>query len=189
MITRENLQNVINSMSIKDKKRVLNTEKEYVVIYLHICNSGSYTTIRLTDDFNRYKNVSNNGNVILTSEEVKDLIISGLTKKIFDFAKDHKSGFTLNINTLQPVKSGYVVSYKETQDSFDFIGLQNAVIHAINHDGIVGGWFNEKNSRYYFDSNKVFNSITKAIAFGVDNEQIAIFDLDDLHEIRLDELT
>ena len=78
MITRKNLNEVVNSLSTKDKKRILNSEKEYVVLYLHICNSGSYITIRLTDDFNRYKNVSNNGDAILYTEEVKDLIISGL---------------------------------------------------------------------------------------------------------------
>jgi hypothetical protein len=81
MITKENLREVVNSLSISAKKRILKSDKEFIVLYLHVCNSGSYTTIRLTNDFNRYKNVSKNGNVILYTEEVKDLIFSGLTKK------------------------------------------------------------------------------------------------------------
>ena len=74
MITRDNLRDVINSLSEKDKKRILNSDKEYAVLYLHIFNSGCYVTVRLTNDYNRYKNVSNNGNVILYTEEVQDLI-------------------------------------------------------------------------------------------------------------------
>ena len=74
MITRENLKDVINLLSKKDKERLLNSSKEYVVLYLHVCNSGSYATIRLTDDYNRYKNVSKDGNAILYTEEVQNII-------------------------------------------------------------------------------------------------------------------
>lgn len=74
MITRDNLKDVINLLDSKDKKRVLNSDKEYTVLYLHVFNVGSYATVRLTDDYNRYQNVSNNGDVILYTEEVQDLI-------------------------------------------------------------------------------------------------------------------
>ena len=187
MITKNNLQEVINSLGYKEKKRVLNSEKEYVVLYLHICNSGSYANIRLTNDYNRYKNVSNLGNAILYTEEVKDLIINGLATKVLEYAKKNQNGFTLNIRTLEPIQTGYVASYKETQNSFSATDLQSVVNHALNHDGIIGGWYNKENGRYYFDSNKVFNNITEAIQFGFENEQLAIFDIDTLHEIRLDE--
>ena len=74
MITRENLKEVVNSLSDKDKKRVLNSSKEYAVLYLHVFNVGSYVTVRLTNDYSRYKNVSYNGDAILYTEEVQDLI-------------------------------------------------------------------------------------------------------------------
>ena len=74
MITRNNLRDVINSIPEKDKKRILNSDKEFTVLYLHVFNTGCNVTVRLTDDYNRYKNVSNNGNVILYTEEVQDLI-------------------------------------------------------------------------------------------------------------------
>lgn len=74
MITRDNLKNVVDSLSDKEKKRVLNSEKEYTVLYLHVFNVGCYVTVRLTNDYDRYKNVSNNGNAILYTKEVQDLI-------------------------------------------------------------------------------------------------------------------
>ena len=74
MITRENLKEVINSLSEKEKKRVLNSSKEYAVLYLHVFNTGSYATVRLTNDYNRYKNVSDKGDALLYTEEVQTLI-------------------------------------------------------------------------------------------------------------------
>ena len=74
MITRENLNSIINLITNKDKKRILNSSKEYTVLYLYVFNVGSYVTVRLTNDYNRYKNVYYNGNAILYTDEVKDLI-------------------------------------------------------------------------------------------------------------------
>ena len=74
MITKENLKDVLNSLSDKDKKRVLNSSKEYTVLYLHTFNVGSYVTVRLTDDYNRYKNVSYNGDALLCTQHVQNLI-------------------------------------------------------------------------------------------------------------------
>jgi fructokinase len=49
----------------------------------------------------------------------------------------------------------------------------------------VGGWLNEDNLQFYFDSSKVFTSMKEAIEFGRKNGQISIFDLDTFTEIRL----
>ena len=116
------------------------------------------------------------------------MIIDVLTEKIVEFAKRNKEGFTLNIRTLQPVKSGFVVSYKATQNSFAKLELQSVISHALKHDCVVGGWFNETDGKYYFDSNKVFdiNELEQAVEFGIKNEQLAIFDIDNMREIRLD---
>ena len=116
------------------------------------------------------------------------MYIDVLTEKIASYAKRNKDGFTLNIRTLQPVKSGFVVSYKATQNSFAKLELQSVISHALKHDGVVGGWFNDKDGKYYFDSNKVFdiNELEQAVEFGIKNEQLAIFDIDNMREIRLD---
>ena len=74
MITRENLTDVISMIKNKDKKRILKSNKEFCVLELLTFNVGSYVTIKLTDDFNRYKNVSDHGNCILNIEEVKELV-------------------------------------------------------------------------------------------------------------------
>ena len=74
MITRDNLKETINSLAAKDLNRIKNSTKEYVVIYLHTFNVGSYATVKLTDNYDRYKNVSNNGDVILELSDVLNLI-------------------------------------------------------------------------------------------------------------------
>ena len=45
------------------------SNKEYVVLELHCFNAGSFTKVILTNDYNRYKNVSNNGNCILSLDD------------------------------------------------------------------------------------------------------------------------
>ena len=49
MITRKNLKDVIAQISEKDKKRIRNTSKEYIILGLHCFNAGSYTTVKCTD--------------------------------------------------------------------------------------------------------------------------------------------
>jgi hypothetical protein len=74
MITRENLKEVLSSLKPQEKRRVFLTDKEYIVIYLHVFNVGAYATIKTTNDYWRYKNVSRNGNAILEAEEVKRIL-------------------------------------------------------------------------------------------------------------------
>lgn len=70
MITRENFSDVCKMIKEKDKKRIKNSNKEYIVLHLSVFNVGSVVDIRLTNDYDRYKNVSNNGDCILQIEEV-----------------------------------------------------------------------------------------------------------------------
>lgn len=65
----------------------------------------------------------------------------------------------------------------ETQNSFGRDGLKTAISHAQGHDGYVGGWQNEENTDYYFDSVRIFpeGSLEQAIDFGVMNNQLAIY--------------
>lgn len=114
--------------------------------------------------------------------------IKTLAKQVFAFAQTNKDGFTLNLKTFRPVTAGIVASYSATQNSFSENDLQSVIYHALTHDGIVGGWYNSKDGKYYFDSNKVFkySELTEAIEFGIANKQCAIFDIDNLEEIRID---
>ena len=108
-----------------------------------------------------------------------------LIEAIFEIAKQNPEGFTVEVPSLEPVTSGFVSASLETQNSFGRAGLKRVVNHALEHGKVVGGWKNSDNRKYYFDSITVFENRDEAIRFGKENNQLAIFDLDSLTEIRL----
>ncbi len=113
--------------------------------------------------------------------------MKNITDSVWEYAQDNPYGFTLNIEKMRPVKFGICVAFKATQNSFGRKGLQRVIEHALDNDKTVGGWWNDEDEFFYFDSVKVFRNsdLKTAIDFGVANEQIAIFDLTNLKEIRL----
>jgi fructokinase len=108
-----------------------------------------------------------------------------MLSKIALFAAANLAGFTLNLNTMQPVKSGYIVARQETQNSFNKDGLKTSLRFAAKNDLCLGGWFDSESSRYYYDAVEVYTDLKQAINAGVLNNQIAIFDLYNNQEIRL----
>jgi len=102
-----------------------------------------------------------------------------------EIAKCNPEGFTVEIVNFTPVVKGYVVAYLETQDSFNDEGLKRVIKHAKKHDKTVGGWLNEENGRFYYDSCKVFENEAEAIEFGKQNKQLAVFNLNDFRTIWL----
>jgi fructokinase len=108
-----------------------------------------------------------------------------LFEAIKKIAKENPEGFTVEIPTLEWVTNGYIAACSETQNCFGDEGLRKVLEHAEKHGKIVGGWLNEDNQQFYFDSSKVFTSMKKAIEFGRKNQQISIFDLETFTEIRL----
>ena len=110
-----------------------------------------------------------------------------LIDSVWEYAQNNPYGFTLNIDTLKPVKFGICVAFKETQNSFGKESLKKVIDHALANGKTVGGWLNDEDGNYYFDSVKVFKNaeLKEAIEFGRLNEQLAVFDLTNLNEIRL----
>jgi hypothetical protein len=53
------------------------------------------------------------------------------------------------------------------------------------HEKKVGGWFNEENRMFYFDSIRIFTNLEEAKLFGRENNQIAIFDISQMRLIKL----
>ena len=106
---------------------------------------------------------------------------------IWNYAQNHPRGFTINIITKEPATSGIVVSYYATQNSTGKESLKRVIEHALNHNNIVGGWLNPKDSLYYFDSNKIFSDgkLKKAIDFAIRNKQSTIYDLSNNREIEI----
>ena len=110
-----------------------------------------------------------------------------LIDRVWEYAKNNPDGFTLNIETMKAIKFGISVAYKETQGSFGKESLEKVIKHALENYKTMGGWPNEENGNYYFDSIKIFKNseLPQAIEFGKENDQIAIFDLTNLKELRL----
>ena len=96
-------------------------------------------------------------------------------------------GFTVDKNTFEPITKGYSVAVKETQDSFGNYGAAKVVSYAEKHNEItaLGGWLNSANNQYYYDAVIICEDLNEAIALGRANNQIAIFDLNNMEEIRL----
>ena len=96
-------------------------------------------------------------------------------------------GFSIDAKTFQPVKRGYSVAVNDTQDSFGAVGLANVIKYVNEHPGInaFGGWYNSENGMFYFDAVIICDDKKTAENLGRANKQIAIFDLNNLKEIRL----
>ena len=102
-------------------------------------------------------------------------------------AMANKEGFTVNAANLQPVTTGYAVAVADTQNSFGFVGLANVVKYVSEHPEInaFGGWYNSDNNMFYYDATVIVDDLSTAKELGRINNQIAIFDLANLEEIRL----
>lgn len=103
-------------------------------------------------------------------------------------------GFTVNAANLQPVTTGFAVAMKQTQNSFGAEGLAKVanVIEELQASGNLngrtlafGGWYDSESGLYYYDATIIFQDRAEAIEAGRANDQIAIFDLANLEEIRL----
>lgn len=96
-------------------------------------------------------------------------------------------GFTVNKETFEPITAGYSVAVKETQNSFGNHGAAKVVSYASKHNEItaLGGWYNSEDGQYYYDAVIICDSLEEAIKLGRENGQIAIFDLNNMEEIRL----
>ena len=120
----------------------------------------------------------------------KNLVLSSVAA----IAAINPDGFTVDAATLQPVTSGYAVALKRTQNSFGAEGLAKVanVIEELQASGNLngrilafGGWYDSESGLFYYDATVIYQDREKAIEAGRANEQIAIFDLSNLEEIRL----
>lgn len=101
-------------------------------------------------------------------------------------ANENPDGFTLNINNCEFAQSGFAIALEDTQNSFDHDGMIKVIDYCLkNNIDYINGWYNSENERFYFDATVIIQDRAKAIEFGRINKQIAIFDLDNLEEIKL----
>ena len=101
-------------------------------------------------------------------------------------ANNNPDGFTLDLETFKFASTGFAVALADTQNCFDSEGLNKVVNYCINNNiRYIGGWYNSKNGRFYYDATVVLSDRSQAIEVGHMNRQIAIFDIDNLEEIEL----
>lgn len=105
-----------------------------------------------------------------------------LIDKIWSIAQNinNSAGFTVDLKRMRrAADEGYCVAFTATQGEHGWNGLVNALAHAQgeNGKGIIGGWYNNDNNEYYFDSVSIYTDRVKAINAAKVNRQIGIYDL------------
>ena len=112
-------------------------------------------------------------------KDAKDYRLSDkeLGNVIYVMGQMYPEGFTLDLNTMHQPTEGLIVSYKETQNSFDRKSIRKVIKHARAHNNLVGGWYDSERGDYYFDSNRKFpeDSLAAALAFARENGQYAVY--------------
>lgn len=99
-------------------------------------------------------------------------------------AKRCPDGYTVD-KKRHAITDGYSIAVKETQDSHGIWGLMRTTFNSLRKGLNFGGWLDTATSRYYYDSVVIEHDEQTAIAKGLENEQIAIYNLTDGKEIRL----
>jgi hypothetical protein len=102
--------------------------------------------------------------------------MDNLLKKLMQIAQQNPSGFTVYLKDLSPVKRGWSVALKETQNSFGIEGLKKTVAIATEKTGIVGGW--QEDGKFWWDAVQIFEDEDEAARFGKENEQLAIYHIE-----------
>ncbi len=97
-------------------------------------------------------------------------------EKLKKIADENPDGFTVWTTDLTPVKSGWVVAMKETQNSFGDAGLKRALEVAENTSKVIGGW--KEGKQWYWDAVLLFDNETEATKAGIEHEQIAIYNIE-----------
>ena len=108
-----------------------------------------------------------------------------LVAAILAIAAQNPDGFTFNVKTMQTQKHGICVARSETQNSFNVNGLQKVVDYVLENDvECVGGWYDSVSGFTYFDATDIFTDRKEAVQAMQDRQQLAIFDIDNMEEIR-----
>jgi hypothetical protein len=114
--------------------------------------------------------------------------IEEIVNRVWAFSQTHPDGFTLNIRTMEEPTKGIAVAYAATQGSHSREALDAVVEHALANGGYVGGWLDNTDGQFYFDSVRLFpeDQLEAAKQFAIENDQLAFFVISTGTEIRLD---
>lgn len=95
-------------------------------------------------------------------------------------ATANADGYTVNAQTLEPIKKGYAVAVLATQNSFGPEGLAKVIKYVQDHPEIdaFGGWYNSEDEQYYYDATIIVATKVEAIELARINKQLAFYCLD-----------
>lgn len=104
-------------------------------------------------------------------------------------AQKKPNGFTVNLKGT-PIEKGYVISEPITEGEtyFGDKGLADALAKAVtsNRENVgIGGWVDAETGKFYWGCSIIEQDKEKALELGRKNNQIAIWDLNTMSEIRL----
>lgn len=116
-------------------------------------------------------------------------------RKLSNITKYTKQGFTCIIynGEIKPFKQnkGYIVSYKTLIKlafngwKYGFSHVEYEIKNFRNKTFIVGGWYDKTTKLYYIELNKCFNNKSNALLFAKNNNQKAIWDIENKKEIMV----
>ncbi len=72
---------------------------------------------------------------------------------------------------------GFCVAYRATQGRHGKKELGFVIDHAKSNSGVVGGWYNQKDKQFYFDSVRIYHTRESAVSAAIKEEQYSIYDL------------
>ncbi|MGV4437929.1 hypothetical protein ACQ1PL_00280 [Ornithobacterium rhinotracheale] len=97
-------------------------------------------------------------------------------KEIKKILAENPNGVTIDLNTMQEPKDKFwCVALKETQNNFNDEDLKKVIEIAKKTTNIVGGGL--KNGKFYLDAVMLVEDEEEATRMGIENGQIAIFNL------------
>lgn len=102
--------------------------------------------------------------------------MENLITEIKRIANQNPQGFTISLPNLEHVKKGWIVALKETQNSFGDQGLQKVLETSLKTSKLLGGWKDGKD--FYWDTVITFDTKEDAIRVGIENEQLAIYNIE-----------
>jgi fructokinase len=126
--------------------------------------------------------------VARATQNKKSMNKKSLFLALLAIASENADGFTVNAETLQPVKKGFAVALAETQNSFNNSGLLRVIDYQQRNADKVnafGGWLDRETGLFYWDATVICEDLETAKELGRINGQKAVFDLENLQEIRL----
>lgn len=135
--------------------------------------------------------------LIETTKHYKTMKTTSVTaRSLVAMAERNPMGFTIDTNGLEVTSdyTRYVVGLKMTKESHNLEGAEHCVevMDFIleeelypRHNVGFGGWLDTKTNTYHFDVVTFSVDLETALLLAVRNEQLAIFDLETMDEIRL----